>query len=606
MQNSLRFFIFSVFFVFSTAAFASNTTKSHAISIYGKPKYEKNFAHVKYANPNAQKGGTILLHSLGGFDSLNSFTLKGNPAPDLGLMFDNITVQLADDPGTEYCLICESLEYPADRSWIQFKLNPKAKFHDGSSITSADVAFSFATLTKNLPIYKAYFADVNPPEVIDAQTVKFTFKKSNNELPVIIGQLPVLSKAYWEKKDITKTTLEIPVGNGPYKVKSFETGRSITYERVKDYWAADLPPQKGKYNFDLIRYDIYGDNSVSLEAFKGGSYDFREEYSSKSWNQDYEFEGKRKGQVIMELVSDESPQGMQGFAFNLRREIFKDIKVRKALNLLFDFEWMNQNLFFNAYERTNSYFENSPMAAKGTPKGAELKILSKFKDQLPAELFTKEFFLPKNKIDAGKKENLKAALKLFEEAGWKIQGGKLKNSAGKPFVFEFLMGSDGLEKVVLAFKESLQRAGIEMSIRNVDRAQYLNRLRDFDYDMISWIQGQSDFPGNEQREYWGSAAAKQKGSRNYIGIENPAIDAIIEPMVASKSYEILKNHINALDRILLWNYYVIPNWYFGKQRISYWNKFSRPKVNPSRGGVTVHTWWIDPVKEKALKAARGK
>ncbi len=585
----------------------ANTTKSYAISIYGNPKYKKGFQSVSYADPKAPKGGSLLLHDIGGFDSLNQFTLKGNPAPGLGLMFESMTTQPSDDPGTEYCLICESLEYPADRSWIQYKIHPKAKFHDGSPITSADVAFSFATLTKNLPLYRAYFADVNPPEVIDAQTIKFTFKKPNNELPVIVGQLPILSKAYWEKKDITKTTLEIPVGNGPYKIKTFDTGRSVTYERVKDYWASDLPLRKGYYNFDTIRYDIYGDPSVALEAFKGGSYDFREENSSKSWNQDYEFEGKRKGLVKTELVPDNSPQGIQGFAFNLRRPIFKDIRVRKAMNHLFDFEWMNSNLFFGAYTRSKSYFENSPMAAKGTPKGEELKILNKYKDQLPKELFTKAFDLPTNKNDAERRENLKTALKLFEEAGWKIQGGKLKNAAGETFQFEFLMmASPAFERIVLAYKQSIAKAGIEMNVRTVDQAQYINRLRDFDFDMISWSQGESDFPGNEQREYWGSAAAKQKGSRNYIGIENTVVDSIIEPLVASKTYETLKSHVNALDRVLSWNYYVIPNWFLASQRIAYWNKFGRPKNNPSRGGVNYHTWWIDPSKEASLKKARGQ
>ncbi|PWU21527.1 MAG: hypothetical protein C5B49_02535 [Bdellovibrio sp.] len=579
--------------------------KAHAISIHGTPKYGPGFQHVDFADPAAPKGGTILLHAVGGFDSLNAMSLKGNPAPGLADTMDTLTQAIADDPETGYCLVCESIEYPSDRTYVIFHLNPKAKFQDGSPILAGDVAFSFDTITKNLPQYKAYYADVLSPVIVDAHTIRFNFKHQNNELPMILGEIPLLAKKFWSTHDITKTTLEVPLGSGPYKIKTFEAGRSITYELVQDYWAKDLPIRRGFNNFSTIRYDIYGDEDVALEAFKGGAYDWRLEMSSKNWQQGYESEGKRKGQMIQELIPDNSPQGYQGFDFNLRRPLFKSKEVREAIALLFDFEWMNKNLFFDAYTRSASYFENSPMAARGLPTGEELRILAKFKAQLPPELFPQPFTLPTNNTDEERQANLRKALKLFEQAGWKSSGGALKNAAGQPFQFEYLMtASPAFERVVLAFQQSLKKAGIQMSVRTVDGAQYINRLRDFDFDMISSRQGESDSPGNEQRDFWGSAAAKQKGSRNFPGIENPVIDEIIEGLVAAKTVPSLTAHVRALDRVLLWNHYSVLNWYLPKDRLAFWNKFGRPKKNAPRM-PNFNTWWLDPAKDAALKKDRG-
>ena len=575
----------------------------HGGSLHGDLKYGPDFTHFDYVNPTAPKGGTVKLAAIGTFDSLHAYILKGIPAAGIGQIFDTLMTQSDDEPFSEYGLIAETIEIPDDYSWVAFSLRQEARFHDGSPMTVEDVIWTFNTLReKGRPFFRAYYAHVETVEKVGPRKVKFSFDQGQNrELPLILGQLPVFSKAYWSSRDFEKTTLESPLGSGPYKVGALEPGRSITYERVKDYWAANLPARIGTQNFDSIRYDYYRDTTVALEAFKAGQYDFRMENVSKNWATAYTGPAIDKGLIKKEELPDNQPAGMQGFVFNTRRPVFHDARVRQALAYGFDFEWTNKNLFYGAYVRTKSYFENSEMAATGLPSPEELVLLEPFRDQLPDEVFSKEYSPPKTDGSGNIRSNLRAALVLLKEAGWSVKDGKLVNdSSGEPLRFEILLVDPSMERIVLPFAKNLERLGVDARVRTVDTAQYQNRLDNFDFDMTTVVLRQSLSPGNEQLDFWSSERADVPGGRNLAGIKHPAVDALVDLLIAAPDRQSLVTRTRALDRVLLWGHYVIPHFHLAAYRVASWDKFGRPQTLP-RYGLGFDTWWVDAKKETELK-----
>lgn len=597
---------FTLFVGLLATALAQDVYKGHAISLGGDIKYPADFTHFDYVNPDAPKGGDIVLGAIGNYDSFNGFIAEGAPPAGLGLIYDSLVVGSQDEPFTEYGLLAESIEVPADKSYVQFVLREGAKWHDGVPITADDVVFTFESLTtKGDPFYQSYYENVSGVEKIDDRTVRFNFTgKPNNELPLIMGQIAILPKHYWEGKDFGAVTTEPPLGSGPYKVKEFDMGRGITYERVADYWGADLPVNKGLYNFDTIRYDYYQDTTVSLEAFKAGKIDFRAENRARNWATEYNIPAKDAGHLITEEIPNQRGQGMQGFVFNTRLPKFQDPKVREALGYAFDFEWSNANLFYGQYTRTKSYFSNTELASSGLPEGKELEILEKYRGQIPEEVFTTEFTVPVTDGSGNLREGLATAQALLEEAGWTVQDGKLKNASGETMDFEFLLFSPAFEPIVAPFVQNLERLGITVTMTTLqDSAQIVERLRTFDFEMIINTFAQSLSPGNEQRNYWSSEAADTEGSSNYIGIKNPVVDELIDTIIAAPDRESLVAATRALDRVLLWNHYVIPNWYVPNDRVAYWNMFGRPELpEPYYGanGGFPSSWWVDTEKEATL------
>ncbi|MBU2711606.1 extracellular solute-binding protein [Zooshikella harenae] len=589
--------------------------KSHAITIHGDPKYPADFTHFDFVNPDAPKGGTLRLASISssGFDSLNPFIVKGIAASGMTALYNNyfydtLLYHSEDEPFTMYGLLAEQMEWPENRAWIIFHLRKNIHFHDGPPLTAEDVVFSFNLLQKEgHPIYKTYYANVEQVEALDKWRVKFTFTPGDNrELAMIIGQFAVLPKHYWSQHTFNKTSLTPPIGSGPYTISHVDAGRSITYKRDPNYWGKDLPVNRGKYNFDTIRYDYYRDPTVAIEALKAGEYDFRLENSAKNWATQYQGKLFTRQAMVKKTLPDLSRAGLQGFVYNIRRPIFADSKVRQALSYAYDFEWANKNLFYNSYERTDSFFENSEMASSGLPSPEEVKILEPFKDQLPKALFTQPFELPKTDGSGNNRQQLRQALRLLKEAGYTLKEGKLVNQkTNKPFTFEILLAQPEMERVVLPFQESLKKLGIDMTIRQVDAQQYVKRVQSFNFDMIIGGFGQSQSPGNEQRDFWHSSQADIQGSRNYIGIKNPVVDQLIDKIISASSRETLINYCRALDRVLLWNHYVIPQYHINQHRMVYWNKFGQPKIAP-KYSFTLDTWWEDPQKAEKIKSLRKK
>ena len=579
------------------------TTVSHGISLYGDMKYGPDFRNFDYVNPNAPKGGTLVQGSSVSFDTLNPYTLKGTPASGLGLMYDSLMVGSADEPSTHYGLIARSIEYPADRSFAIFHLDPRARFQDGTDITADDVVFSFNILIeKGSPVYRQYYAQVDKVEALDDLTVRFDFKPGNNrELPMIVADLAIMPKHYWEGRDFSKTTFDIPVGSGAYKIQSIEAGRRITYERVKDYWAADLPVNRGSNNYDTIRYDTYRDLDVERQAFFAGEYLVRSEHSSREWSTAYNTPAVQNGKIKKEFLPDNLPNGMQAYVFNTRKPLFSDRRVREALQYAFDFEWLNRAMFYGAYKRNVSYFANSELAATGLPTGEELGILKGFKSQLPPELFTEPPYLPNFDPPNGRREALRHSIKLLQEAGWELRDQQLVNSkTGQPFRFELIIRQPGIEKIALVLKARLRQLGVTLDIRLIDTGQWINRIQAYDFDMTTFWWQQSLSPGNEQQIFWSSAAADQPGTRNFAGIKNPVIDELIGLVIDADNRETLVQRVRALDRVLQWGFYVIPQYYLGGDRMAYWDVFGRPDTVPLKG-TSVMTWWIDPEKSRALK-----
>ena len=583
---------------------------ARGVAMHGYPKYGWNYKHFDYANPDAPKGGTLKMSAFGGFDTFNPYTVRGVPAAGAGLPFDTLMVESADEPFSEYGLIADTVEMPKDRSWVAFNINRKARFSDKTPVTAEDVVFSFDTLrAKGLPMYRYYYGNVDKAVAESPTRVLFTFKKGDNrELPLILGQMPVFSKKYWRDRVFSATTLEPPLGSGPYRVAKFETGRYVVYERDPDYWAKDLPAVRGFNNFDVIRYDYYRDTGVAVEAFKAGAFDLRVENEAKKWVSAYNGFSEKNGLVKAEFPHA-LPSGMQGFVFNTRRPLFGDARVRRALGLAFDFEWSNKNLFYGLYERTQSYFDNSELAAKGLPKGEELKILNEYREKLPEELFKQPFSSDRTAGDGNIRPQLEKAFALLEQAGWTVNGdGVLTDADGKPFAFEILIdaaSSGAWQRIVLPYVRNLKRLGIKAVLRAVDATQYKNRTDNYDYDMIVHVWGQSTSPGNEQRSFWGSKAAGRAGAQNYAGIKNPVVDDLIEKIVEATDRRKLVAAVRALDRVLLWEHYVVPHWYVPTTRLVYWDKFGKTDKNPMKG-VQLMTWWIDQTKLKNLNALKNK
>ena len=588
---------------------AAQAEPRHAITLYDEPpKYPANFQHFDYVNPDAPKGGTLRQQSVGGFDSFNPFIPKGN-AVGVGLIYDSLTYHSPDEPFTEYGLLAERIDKAPDNSYVRFILNPKARFHDGTPVTAEDVIFTFnILLEKGDPMYRHYYADVAQVVAEDKLRVRFDFKhQDNRELPLILGQIQVLPKHWWATRDFSKGDLEPPLGSGPYRIGKVAPGSAVTFERVKDWWAKDLPMSRGLYNFDRIQVDFYRDSQVALEAFKAGQFDVNLEYSAKDWNTGYDSPALRAGKFVQLAIPNHNPAGMQGYVFNLRRPIFQDRRVREAIAQLFDFEWANKQLFYGAYKRTHSYFENSEMAATGLPSAAELKLLEPLRDKLPPEVFSQEFKPPVSDGSGIIREQSRRAYQLLTEAGYRIDNDKMIGPDGKQLAFEFLNFQPNLERVVLPFKRNLAELGIDLQIRRVDVSQYINRLRSRDFDMTSAIWPQSSSPGNEQREFWHSSSADNPGSRNLMGLRDPAIDQLVEGLIRSGSREELITHARALDRALLWGHYVVPNYYVDTWRVAYWKRFGRPPVTPLYD-YGLMTWWeetpLNPPKNAPAPEAK--
>lgn len=565
----------------------------HAITLYDEPpKYPAHFTHFAYTNPHAPKGGILKLSAFGSYDSLNDFIERGNSARYLNLLYDTLTIRSLDEPNTVYGLVAEKIEKAPDASWVRFHLRPKAKFNDGHPITAEDVVFTFNILKEQgSPFYRQYYADIKQVIAEGKHQVLFTFKQSNNrELPMIVGELPVLPKHWWQGKKFTATNLTIPLGSGPYQITQIKAGSSIRFERVKNWWAKDLPVVAGFYNFDIITVDYFRDMSVALEAFKAGQFDFNLEYSAKDWAKGYNCPALKEGKIIKKELDNHNIATIQGFIFNIRRPVFHDKKVRQAISLLFDFEWSNRQLFYNSYKRLSSYFENSEMAANELPTEAELAILEPLRDKVPPEVFEKVFTAPTSDGSGIIREQQRRAYQILHEAGYSIKNGKMVNKEGNQLKFEFLLAQANLERVILPFRANLAEIGIDMEVRRVDVAQFVNRLRSRDYDMISFAWSQSNSPGNEQRSYWSSASADQPSSMNVIGIKDPAVDILLEQLIKADTRESLVLHARALDRLLQWGYYLVWNYYTDKYRIAYWNKFGQPSIAPQYD-IGLFTWW---------------
>src|SRR6516162_4918949 len=525
---------------------------THGMSLFGDLKYGPDFKHFDYVNPDAPKGGTMRYAAIGTFDNLNPFIIKGVPAAGVGNLFDTLMAEAQDEPASEYGLVAESADVAPDKRSVLFTLRKEARFHDGTPMT------------------------------------------------------PVLSKAYWAGRDFEKTTLDPPLGSGPYKIEAVDPGRSITYRRVADYWAANLPVNQGRDNVDVIRYDYYRDGTIALEAFKAGQFDIRQENSSKSWATGYDSPALSAGLIKKEQIPNQLPSPMQGLGFNLRHEIFHDPRVRQALAYAFDFEWSNKNLFYGLYTRTRSYFDNSELAATGLPQGEELKILEQFRDKIPDGVFTAEYNPPKYDSSGNIRDGLRAALKLLKEAGWTFRNEKLVNdNTGQPFEFEILLDDPAYERIMLPFAKNLERMGITARVRTVDLAQYEKRMETFDFDMAVALFAQSLSPGNEQREFFGSAAADQQGSRNVLGIKSPVIDELIEQLIKAPDRASLVAHTRALDRVLQYGYYVVPQFHSGAFWVAYWDKYRRPEIAP-KYGLGIDTWWVDPKAEQSVEAKKGE
>lgn len=588
------------------APIESTPQETHGFSTFGKLKYPPNFTHFDYANPDAPKGGTLRLGTLGTFDSLNPYIVKG-VAPTLILLTAATLLEEAKDrAGESYGYAAESVEVAPDRSWVIFRLNPKAVFSNGDPVTADDVLWVFEALrTQGLPMYRTYYKNISKAEKLDDHAIKFTFNTtSNHELPQILGQLPILSKKYYTTHAFAETSLKPAPSSGPYEVESVSSGHSIVLKRIKNWWGASLPCQKGHNNFDKIRVDYYLESNALFEAFKAGQYDLRQEISAQNWATAYTFPAYQQGHVKREELKHSLSSGTSGLFFNTRRPLFSDIRVRKALTLLFDFPWINKHFFYGLYVRSTSYFPNSDFEAKGFPSSEERAILQPFQEQLSPEVFTQPFTLPAPQTEDDHRKLQTEAQNLLKEAGYELKDTVMINTkTGKPFIFDVLIFDKALEKIILNFALSLKRLGIQLRTRTLDAAAYQLRVDKLDFDMVYTGMLQSQSLGNEQRDYFGSERANTPGTRNVSGIQNSVIDQLIEQLIHSTGYKSLVNHARALDRALLWGYYMIPAWHNNVTWVAYWDRFSRPKILPKYRDLDIITWWFDKEKEARLSNA---
>ena len=598
----------------ATGAIAAEPEPRHGFAILGELKYPTDFTHFDYVDPEALKGGEIVLWYQGTtFDSLNPFILKGVPAAGSNpflpggslLTFQSLMIRTMDEPDSYYGLIAEAVVLPQDKSWMEFALRPEATWHDGSAITAADVVFSFETLkSKGNPLYRILFRDVVETRALGPKQVRFVFRAGvpTRDLPGHVAGMPILSKVYYEAHEFEKASLTPPLASGIYRIAKVDPPRTITYERVKGHWAENLSVNKGRFNFDRIRFDYYRDRDISLQALFGGKVDFRESFTSKDWATKYDVPPVHDGRVKRETLPDETPSGTQAFLLNTRREKFADPRVRHALNYAFDFEWTNKNIFYSLYERTKSIFENSKLAARGAPSAAELAMLQPYRDRLPAKLFETAYVLPATDGSGNNRGQLRQARKLLRQAGWRIKDGHLVNGKGEVFEVEFLSALKGFERVILPYIQNLERLGIKGRFRLVESAQYQRRIQTFEFDVITSRFGGTLTPGVNLRNVWGSAAADVEGSRNYTGLKDPVVDALIEKVIAATTRKDLITATQALDRVVMWGHYLVPQWYKASHNVAYWDKFGRPTVKPKYALGFLDTWWIDPAKAAALAA----
>ena len=620
----MRAVLFLLLFALTLPARADDgpVTRSNAIAILGKPALPPDFPYFPYVNPDAPKGGEVTLASVGTFDGFNPFILRGTAdghsvtpwvalpggagsGSSVGHVWESLLTPSADEVATGYGHLAQTIEVPADKLWIAFEIRPEARFSDGTPVTAEDVAWTYQTLLKQgRPSFRITFGDVKDVVVEGPRRVVFHFKTAENrDLPVIVGGLPVLPKHFFEGRDFAKPLADPPIGSGPYRIASFELGRSITFARNPDWWAANLPTGRGTNNFDRVKIEYFRDSTVAMEAFKAGEVYLRSENVSKNWATAYDFPAVTNGQVLKENFPHHLPTGIQGYAMNTRRPMFKDPRVRQAIAWAFDFEWTNKNLFYGAYARTTSYFENSDLASKGVPQGDELKLLEPYRASLPPALFTQPFTLPVTDGSGNNREELKFALELLRQAGWQVKERKLVGPDGQPMSFSILLEDPSLERIALPYVQNLQKLGMDVKVRTVDPAQFQHLTDDFDFDMIMMIYPASDLPGNELRDYWSCAAAKTQGSMNTPGICDPAVDALIEKIITAQDRVTLTTAARALDRVMLWGWYLVPNWDQPTFHIALWDRFGRPD-KPLREGFNFDTWWVDAAKSAALDTAR--
>ncbi len=589
-----------------------NINRSHGISIFGEPKYGPDFKHFDYVNPNAPKGGKMVVGEFGSFDSLHRFILKGDaaygmiqgPGPaDFTTMYDTLTVDSKDEHSSTYGLLAKEIEWPDDRTWVTFTLRSEARFHDGTPVTAEDVVFSFDTLKdKGAPSFTVIWKDIVKAEVVAENKVKFTFTKSSRELPLMAGAVPVFPKHYWDGKDFTESSLDIPIGSGPYKIKDFEPGRFIEYELDPNYWGKDLPVNKGKFNIAGQRKEYFRELEIIRQALRGGEIDFWQENKAAAWADSYDLPAVEQGVLKKEWIDYKEIQGMQGWYLNTRRQVFQNQALRQALNLAFDFEWTNKTLFHNQYTRTASYYENSDMASTGLPSGLELEILEKYRGQVPDALFTEPYVVPVSDGSGKNRKNLRSALKILKEAGYRFEDKKLIDPVSNEQVaFEILQASASSNRILNPWLKILnERLGMNVSVRVIDPSQYLERIKTYDFDTISLNLPQSQAPGVEQYHYFGSEGVENPGSFNFSGVNDPIVDELVEGLISATSLVEQQSFARALDRVLLWGDYVVPNWYLSSNRLLYWDKFDRPAVLPWEG-ARLEYWWIDADKASTLE-----
>ncbi len=600
----MRLIAFCTALLLATPAMAEPT---YGLSLLGEPKLPADFTHFPDTNPDAPKGGSVALAAVGSFDSLNPFIIRGSPAGAASRVWETLMVSNPDEASASYAHLAQSVDVAADRRSVAFVLRPEARFSDGTPVLASDVVWSFNTLREHgRPFYRTYWADVADAAATGERTVVFHLKTDENrELPQILGEVPVLPEHWWQGRDFEAPLTELPVGSGAYRVDHVDLGQSITLKRRPDWWAANVPTGRGLNNFDTIRYDYYRDPTVAFEAFKAGQVDFRQENSAKNWVTAYDFPAVAKGLVKLETLPYRLPTGMQAFAMNTRRDTFKDRRVRQAMDEVFDFQWMSRNLFYGKYTRTESYFSNSDFASSGVPQGAELALLEPFRADLPPELFTEPFALPVTDGSGNNRDGLRRALDLLKQAGWTVRDRKMVNAAGQQMSFEILLDQPAFERIGLPYVQWLGRLGIDAHIRTVDAAQYQKRMDDLDFDMAVASIGETESLGNEQSDFWACRSANEKGTQNLAGVCDPAVDALVAKVVGAANHDGMLVAAHALDRVLLRNWYMVPQWHLQELWVAYWNRFGHSPV-PVRTGLDFNAWWVDPALASATDAARGR
>ncbi len=587
---------------------------TYAVSLYGTPKYTADFKHFDYVNPTAPKGGTLREAGIGSYDSFNPFAFRGTSAINIlnqSLVYDLLMAQSFDERSTQYGLLAESITYPDDYSWVEYKLRPNARWHDGKPITVDDVVFTFDTMAKHAsPLYRAVFQEIKKVEAVGPRTVRITFNAAGNRRHLLTaGLVAIIPKHYWQGKDFEAPLVTPPLTSGPYKISAFELGRSFTLQRVPNYWGKDLPVNVGRYNYDQMITDYYRDTTVTFEAFKAGSYDLRVESSPKDWAMGYNFPAYKHGDVLKDAIKTDQGFLYTGFFFNTRRPLFSDPVLREALAYAFDFKWMNKNLFYDFFTRTRSYFGNGALAARGLPSPAELKLLEPYRKELPPRVFTQEYNPPDTDgTDAGLRNNLRIAMQMLTKAGYAQRNGALISPiTHEPVAFEILLADPALELVSSHWADNLKLLGIKVTMQSLDLPRYVKEMQDYDFDVIVGVAGtQSDTPGREQKSYWSSEAADTEGKLNYAGVKSPVVDMLLDKLATAQTNEDLLTAVHALDRVLCWGFYSVPHYSGGGSiKIAYWDKFGKPKIAQSFGTGYSTTWWVDPKKAAAVRAMRG-